>query len=99
MKAFISYSHHDAALLERLHVHFATLRKEGLLQAWFDRDILAGEPLGERISNELAGSDLFLAMVSPDFLNSSYCVDREMEVALRRFREGAMQIVPIVAEP
>lgn len=99
MKAFISYSHKDAAQLERLHAHLAILRREGSITAWFDRKILASGNLDLEIMGQLEGSDLFLALVSPDFLNSNYCYEKEMEKALQLHKAGTMRVVPIILEP
>ena len=99
MKAFISYSHKDDVALERLHTHMAVLRREGQLDAWFDREILAGGDLDAEIVEQLESCGLFLLLVSPDFLASDYCVDREMERALERHHAGEAQVVPIIVEP
>jgi len=53
MRAFISYSHRDAEALDRLHVHLANLQREGRIETWYDREILAGEVLDGEISEEL----------------------------------------------
>jgi len=98
-KAFISYSHQDERALERLHAHFATLRREGILSVWYDREILAGGSIDREIASHLSQADLFLALVSPDFLASSYCYDQEMAKALERHAEGTLRVVPIIVEP
>src|ERR1700736_6735763 len=97
-KAFISYSHRDEKALERLHAHLATLRREGKIAAWYDREILAGEDIDRTISSNLAESDIFLALVSPDFLNSSYCYDQEMAKALERHAESTLRVIPVILE-
>lgn len=99
MKAFISYSHRDSEALGRLHVHLAPLRREGRLEAWFDREILAGDELDDEIKEQLESCELFLLLVSPDFLNSDYCVDTEMTRALERHDAGDARVVPIIVEP
>lgn len=99
MEAFISYSHQDAAALERLHVHLATLKRDGLVTTWYDRNILAGDDLDEEISAHLESSGLFLLLVTPDFLNSDYCVEREMGRALERQAAGEARVIAIIAEP
>ncbi|MDE2798464.1 MAG: toll/interleukin-1 receptor domain-containing protein [Gemmatimonadota bacterium] len=99
MKVFISYSHRDDEALNRLHTHLAPLRSEGLIDAWFDREILAGENIDAEITKELESCDLFLMLVSPDFLASDYCVNREMKRALERHRDGAVHVVAIIIEP
>lgn len=99
MRIFISYSHRDQAALERLHTHLAPLRDGGLIDTWFDRRILAGERIDAEIDKELEACDLFLMLVSPDFLASDYCVNREMRRALERHRDDAAHVVPIIVEP
>lgn len=99
MKAFISYSHRDTGALERLHVHLAALRREGRIQAWFDREILAGDELDEEISRELEAASIFLLLVSPDFIASDYCVEQEMRRALERHEAGKARVVPVIIEP
>ncbi|MGH6821461.1 MAG: toll/interleukin-1 receptor domain-containing protein [Methylocella sp.] len=99
MKAFISYSRKDEWALERLHTHLAMLRREGSVAEWFDREILAGGPFDAEISEQLEACDLFLPLVSPDYLNSDYCYEREMTRALERHEVGDMRVVPIIIEP
>lgn len=99
MRAFISYSHHDEDHVDRLRAHLAMLEREGLVEGWHDRRILAGSDLDATIDNELASCDLFFAMVSADFLASNYCYEREMQEALRRHETGSMRVVPILLEP
>ena len=99
MKAFISYSHKDTVAAERLHTHLASLRREGRIDAWFDRRIMPGDPIDIEIAGELETCGLFLMLVSPDFLASDYCVDRELRRALERNHAGEARVVPIIVEP
>ena len=98
MRAFISNSHHDKAALERLHVHLKNLTRGGHIETWYDRDILAGSDLNAEIARELEAADLFLLLVSPDFIASDYCVEREMARALERHATGKARVVPIIVE-
>ena len=98
MKIFISYSHADERAVERLKTHAAMLAREGLITSFYDRDILAGGHLDKEIFAELESSDIFLAMVSPDFLASSYCYEREMDRAVQLHEAGKLRIIPIVTE-
>ena len=99
MKAFISYSHRDDWALDRLHTHLAMLRREGSIVEWYDREILAGGDLDQEISKQLETCDLFLPLVSPDFIASDYCYEREMTRALERHDAGLVRVVPIIVEP
>ncbi len=99
MKAFISYSHKDSSALDRLHTHLAILRREGKIEAWFDRKILPGANIDAEVMSKLQESDLFLALVSPDFLASNYCYETEMKTALKQHESGRTRLIPIILEP
>lgn len=97
--AFISYAHTDAKALDRLHKHLAMLKREGALNAWTDHAILPGDHVNEAISAQLKQSTTFIALVSPDYLASRYCYEKEFELALTLARAGRMRIVPVILEP
>jgi len=99
MRIFISYSHKDEPALERLRTHLAVFRRDKQIDEWFDREILAGGQVDVEIAERLESSQLFLLLVSPDFLSSDYCVQKEMARALERHRAGDARVVPIVLEP
>ena len=61
-----------------MHVHLAALRREGRIEEWFDREILAGDVLDHETSQELEQADLILLLISPDFIASDYCVERDL---------------------
>jgi hypothetical protein len=98
-RLFISYSHVDEGLIDRLHKHLAQLQREGSVSGWYDRDIRAGGRLGDEITQELGHADLFIACVSPDYLASNYCYEQELTTALERERAGSLIIVPVILEP
>ncbi|MFC4212658.1 toll/interleukin-1 receptor domain-containing protein [Pedobacter lithocola] len=98
MKAFISYSHRDENYLERLKVHLAQMKRENMIDEWTDKEIHAGSSLENEINGALASSQIFLALVSPDYLASNYCFEKEFEAALQLQEEGELIIVPIIVE-
>ena len=98
VRVFISYSHRNEAVWGQLYTHFAPLRREGLIEAWFDREILPGGEIDAEIAHELDACDLFLLLVSPDFLASDYCVEREMSRALERHEAGEARVIPIIVD-
>ena len=99
MKVFISYSHLDERALDRLHTHLAVLRREQRINEWYDREILVGSDLDQDITEQLETCELFLALVSPDYLASGYCYEREMTRALERHHAGEVRVVAIIIEP
>lgn len=99
MKAFISYSHKDIDYLEKLKVHLAQIRREGLITEWTDKEITVGANLDNSISSALSSSQLFISLVSPDYIASQYCYEKEFETALKLQGEGKISIIPIIVEP
>ncbi len=95
-KLFFSYSHQDEELRNELETHLATLKREGLIEAFHDRRIPAGAHLDEAIDAYLEEADVILCLVSPDFINSEYCYSREMRRALERDASGAARVVPVI---
>ncbi|PWB65370.1 MAG: toll/interleukin-1 receptor domain-containing protein [Bradyrhizobiaceae bacterium] len=96
---FISYSHRDEKALDRLHKHLAMLKRESLIDTWHDRRILAGSDIDRDIELRLAESEIFVPLISPDFIASEYCYDKEMTEALRRHEEGSLRVIPVILEP
>ncbi len=99
MKAFISYAHIDERYVNRLHIHLAQIKREGLMDVWYDREISAGSVLTEEIAKHLSSSDVFIAITSPDFLASHYCQDIEMKRAIELHDTGKIRVIPMIVEP
>ena len=99
MKAFISYSHQDGQMLDILHKHLSQLQRDGIISNWTDNKILAGEDLNQNISQALKSSNLFIALLSPDYIASNYCYNDEFKNALELQEQGKIIIIPIILEP
>jgi hypothetical protein len=95
-KLFFSYSHQDEELRNQLEKHLATLKREGVITAWHDRRIDAGNDLNDEISHYLEEADIILLLVSSDFLDSRYCYDVEMARALERYASGEAHVIPVI---
>jgi hypothetical protein len=95
-KAFISYSHADEWLKDELIAHFSALKRNGLIDLWHDRKIPAGGLLNGEIDENLKSSDLFLLLISPNFLQSDYCFQTEYDAAVKRRMAGEAEIIPII---
>jgi len=96
MKAFVSYSHKDQLFCDQLRAHLAVLKSERLIDAWHYQKIQPGGVIDTEISEQLESCDLFLPLVSSDFLDSRYCRDIEMPRALERQRAENLRIVPVI---
>jgi len=99
ISVFVSYAHRDDRLRQELDKHLSPLRRSALIDAWHDRRITPGAVLNTTIDEHLATADLVLLLVSPDFINSDYCYQREMKTALQRHRKGEARIIPVILRP
>jgi hypothetical protein len=96
---FLSYAHRDERLRDELAKHLSALRRSALIETWDDRRTTPGTDLDDAIDQHLSSADLVLLLISPDFINSDYCYQREMRAALKRHRKGAARIIPIILRP
>src|SRR5712691_6685489 len=99
ISAFISYAHADEPLKDRFLVHLAALRRESLIGVWHDRLLKPGQHLDSAIEKELAAADLVILLISPDFIHSNYCTEKEMQRAFARAKAGACKVAAIILEP
>lgn len=99
LRAFISYSHSDEHALERFTKHLAMLKRDGTLVEWFDQKIAPGGDIDAAVSANLDLCDLFVPLISADFLSSGYCYDLELKRALERHDQGSMRVVPVIIQP
>lgn len=93
---FFSYSHKDEALRDQLESHLALLKNQGLIDAWYDRRIVAGDEIDDVIFGKLETADIILLLVSSDFLSSPYCYSREMMRAMERHNAGEARVIPVI---
>jgi len=96
ISVFISYAHADEKLKERFLVHLDALKREGLIGVWHDRMLGPGEHLDTEIEAKLAAADLVILLVSPDFIHSDYCTEKEMQRAFARAMDGRCEVVPVI---
>jgi hypothetical protein len=99
LRLFISYSHKDESLRVSLGDHLAALQREGLIEAWHDRKITAGQEWAGVIDANLGQADIILCLVSAGFLASPYCTDIELSLALERHEAGEACVIPVILKP
>jgi TIR domain len=96
---FTSYAHEDENLLEQLKKHLSPLKRLGVIQEWYDREIKAGTEWRGQIDAHLDTAHLILLLVSPDFMDSDYCYDVEAKRALQRHEGGDARVIPVILRP
>ena len=99
LKVFISYSHKDKNLKEKLERHLAALKSLGEVALWHDQEVEAGTEWEPQIKAALEEADILLLLVSSDFISSEYINNIELKAALKRHYAGTARVIPILLRP
>lgn len=99
VEVFVSYSHKDAQLREKLLTHLALLQNQKVISAWYDGKIDPGKEWEPEIYEHLNAARIILLLISADFLASSFCYSKEMTRALERHNLGDARVIPIILRP
>lgn len=98
-RLFISYSHRDRAVLDRLLVHLKPLEREGLIDAWNDTRIEAGSDWKREVEAALAHARAAILLVTADFLASDFIVNDELPPLLHGAESKGTAIIPVIVKP
>lgn len=89
----------DEKLRQDLEIRLTMLRRNKLVSIWHDRKILPSNDWANEIDSNLNEADIILFLVSPEFLASDYCYDKEAKRAIERHNDGEAIVVPIILRP
>lgn len=98
LKAFISYSHADESKKDELIKFMKMLQRNGILESWNDRQLLAGDKLDSEIQKNLNEADITILLISQDFISSYYCYEIELQRALSMEHEDGKRVVAIILD-
>jgi internalin A len=97
-KLFISYSHLDEQQWKDEFVkHLSPLRDQGLISDWNDRKIEAGT-WNPQIEEAMKNSDIFILLITHNFISSKYISSKEITTAYSRYKEHKSKIIPVVCD-
>jgi internalin A len=96
VRVFISYSHKDERLHDEMQTYLKLLQRQGVIDAWDDRRIEAGDDWKRRIDDNLERANIILLLVSADFIASDYFSEKEMARALERHEKGEARVIPVI---
>jgi tetratricopeptide (TPR) repeat protein len=99
IKLFLSYSRYDESFREKIEKYLVRLKKSGLIQIWFDRNLRADEEWESEIIKHLNTAEIILLLISLEFVNSEYCCDIELPIAMQRHDVGGACVIPIRLNP
>lgn len=92
-RIFFMYSTEDTAYRKEFEVHLAQLKRDGYVETWYDGRIKPGEDWDEKIKEALGQTDIFLLLISPDFMASDDIWEKELIAAQQR--AGQATVVPV----
>lgn len=95
-RVFLSYSHQDKGLLDKLKKHLDIVRRRGLAEFWDDSRLSAGTRFEPAIYSKLDSAHVIVLLISADFLSSEFCYSKEMDRALARERAGTARVIPVI---
>jgi hypothetical protein len=96
---FYSYTHSDERYRNKLEVHLSSLKRQGLIAGWHDRQITSGSDWGAEIHAQLDSAEIILLLVSADFIHSDFCYSVELQRALERHESGDARVIPVIVRP
>ncbi len=99
LKVFVSYSHKDEEFKEELITMLAGLQRHGIVDAWQDRRIEAGDEWSKSIQDAMNDCDLALLLVSADYLASRFIQEEEQPKLLQLRGEMQLRVIPIIVRP
>jgi CheY-like chemotaxis protein len=98
-KLFYSYSHKDEKYKKELEKYLGVLQRQGIVSNWHFRRIDAGKEWDGEIKSQLNSAHIILLLVSPDYINSTYCTDIEVKRAMKRHRDNEAVVIPVILRP
>ena len=102
IKIFFSYavaSSADRMLFERLMKHLSILRRQQLIDQWYDSAISAGSEITQTIKAHLQDAQIIVLLLSAEFIASDRCYDQEMQLALELSNAGSARLIPVILFP
>src|SRR5688500_5970149 len=97
---FVSYSHLDDDLSDKVVTHLKTLDQFVRVSLWIDHaQIRIGDRWGPEIDKALAAADLAVLLISPAFLASKFITEHELPRLLKRREQHGLRLAPILLKP
>lgn len=99
IRVFISYCYEDEPYRRDLEAHLRLRERRGMIHIWHAGHLTAGMHRNDETLKHLNEADVFLVLISPDYLNSEYNFEFELRRIEERHREEDVVVVPIILRP
>jgi hypothetical protein len=95
-RVFVSYSHGDTEVLQRLKVHIAPLERTADVDFWSDERIAPGADWRAEIRAAIECCNYVLLLVSARFLASEFIATNELPPILEQAEQRAVPVVSLI---
>jgi TIR domain/Gram-negative bacterial TonB protein C-terminal len=96
INTFVIYAREDTNIKHRLLAHLNPFVKAYNLVLWHDEHLEAGQEWKPHIESRLEKTDLFLLLISVDFMNSEFINQVEFKFAIDRHKANKSIVIPII---
>lgn len=98
-RIFISYSSKNTEFIHRFITHLEVLKANNSIDYWYDRKIEPGTKWDDAIKDEMSKADIFIFMLSPDFLANKYIFEFELPQAIAQFKDEKSKLFFVELQP
>jgi len=100
MHGFVSYSHADYGMQQTFRAQLRAIEHAFPINFWWDERINAGYRWDATIRQEIDAADVFVLLVSNEFLASDYIRTQEIPaIDARRAANPDVLVLPVILEP
>ena len=95
---FVIYTLADKDIMHHLLRHSDPLNEAFDLSIWHDDPIIPGQPWKSYFESRIHHTDIFLLLVSDDFMNSQFIKQIEFKAVIDRHKENKSVVIPIIID-
>jgi hypothetical protein len=96
VKGFISYCHNDLAMFDELRKHLKVFERAYGVTFWADTSIQAGRQWRPEIQQAIDAAQVFLLLVSHNYLASDFISDHEMPAIRKQISATGALAIPVI---
>lgn len=96
MNIFIAFANQDLVVRDKLLRQLNLVRERQGWKIWSAKEIKAGEYWDDEIKRRLLDSQVVVLLLSTDFFNSTYIIEKELPEVVRMHQAGTCQIIPVI---